>query len=185
MNATLTREQLVNLAEELHAIDFDHPYVIVDGHAIDAPSGIYAPSVYECEQEDGTYDPEIESADWEFVTHGMTGQCGYNGPMMHSSETFGPGMAERLAELAEDYVCFATIYATIIPLEGDSEGDPDSWAVIGLKLREESTCRHCSRRIVLDASGWIDPQATGDDSVWSEVCDGHETVEADHEPVTE
>src|SRR4051812_44663881 len=28
-----------------------------------------------------------------------------------------------------------------------------------------STCRHCSRAIVLDGDVWVDPEATGDDSV--------------------
>jgi hypothetical protein len=45
-----------------------------------------------------------------------------------------------------------------------------------------SICRHCSRRIVLDNGLWVDPEATGDDSVWRETCDAHDTFIADHEP---
>lgn len=43
-------------------------------------------------------------------------------------------------------------------------------------------CRHCDRPIALRAGQWIDPYAQGDDSVWSEVCDSHDTFPADHEP---
>jgi hypothetical protein len=47
----------------------------------------------------------------------------------------------------------------------------------------ESVCRWCGRAIVLDpADGWIDPEATGDDRIWREVCDSHDTRVADHEP---
>lgn len=52
-------------------------------------------------------------------------------------------------------------------------------------------CLHCGRVIELaqpnDPEGaiegrWIDPEATGDDSVWRETCDAHDTFLADHEP---
>jgi hypothetical protein len=51
------------------------------------------------------------------------------------------------------------------------------------------TCKHCKRTIVQDADGrWIDPEAPatpedGDDYIWRETCDSHETFVADHEPV--
>lgn len=45
-----------------------------------------------------------------------------------------------------------------------------------------TTCRHCDRTIVPEDGGWIDPEATGDDSVWRETCDQHDTFIADHEP---
>lgn len=43
-------------------------------------------------------------------------------------------------------------------------------------------CRHCGREIVLEADRWVDPEATGDDSIWREVCDAHDTFTAEHEP---
>lgn len=45
-------------------------------------------------------------------------------------------------------------------------------------------CRHCHRRIVRTDDGhrWIDPEATGDDSIWRETCDEHDTFTAEHEP---
>lgn len=51
-------------------------------------------------------------------------------------------------------------------------------------MTEQATeCRYCGRRIVWDPrSGWVDPEATGDDGVWRETCDAHDTFTAEHEP---
>lgn len=49
-------------------------------------------------------------------------------------------------------------------------------------------CAHCGRSIVKNAEGvWIDPEAPatpedGDDHVWRETCDRHDTFIANHEP---
>ena len=49
-----------------------------------------------------------------------------------------------------------------------------------------SVCRHCDRTIELDPEEtWIDPEATGDDWIWRETCDAHDTFIADHEPSVE
>lgn len=45
-----------------------------------------------------------------------------------------------------------------------------------------TTCRHCGRRIEQVEGLWIDPEATGDDSIWRETCDEHDTFTAEHEP---
>jgi hypothetical protein len=46
-----------------------------------------------------------------------------------------------------------------------------------------TTCLHCQRRIERDSEGtWRDPEATGDDFIWSETCDAHDTFTAEHEP---
>lgn len=44
------------------------------------------------------------------------------------------------------------------------------------------TCQHCGREIVLVDGAWIDPDASGDDVTWREVCDSHDTFIAEHEP---
>lgn len=44
------------------------------------------------------------------------------------------------------------------------------------------TCVHCHREIIHAGGRWVDPNATGDDSVWGETCDAHDTFVADHEP---
>jgi hypothetical protein len=50
-------------------------------------------------------------------------------------------------------------------------------------LRERLLCRHCHRQIERDDSGaWIDPDASGDDAIWREVCDSHDTMQAEHGP---
>lgn len=47
----------------------------------------------------------------------------------------------------------------------------------------EHTCEHCDRAIVQDDDGrWVDPEATGGDSVWRETCDANDTFDAVHEP---
>lgn len=43
-------------------------------------------------------------------------------------------------------------------------------------------CRHCDRTIHNHNGVWIDRAATGDDSLWREVCDSHDSFPADHEP---
>lgn len=47
---------------------------------------------------------------------------------------------------------------------------------------QTSTCRHCKREITLVGLQWVDEDATGDDAVWRETCDEHDTVTAEHEP---
>jgi len=46
-----------------------------------------------------------------------------------------------------------------------------------------NTCAHCQRAIVLVDGAWVDPEAAGDDSLWRETCDSHDTFVAEHEPV--
>lgn len=48
----------------------------------------------------------------------------------------------------------------------------------------EAECRHCGRAIFSHDGGWIDPNATGDDLVWRETCDAHDTFPAEHEPTS-
>ncbi len=45
-------------------------------------------------------------------------------------------------------------------------------------------CAHCGRVIVLAGDVWVDPEGSGDDIVWRETCDAHDTFIADHEPVS-
>jgi hypothetical protein len=46
----------------------------------------------------------------------------------------------------------------------------------------ESVCCNCQRRIVNVDGAWIDPEATGDDSVWRETCDRSEAFTGEHVP---
>lgn len=48
----------------------------------------------------------------------------------------------------------------------------------------QATCKHCQRAITRTADGiWIDPEAMGDDAIWRETCDAHDTFTAEHEPI--
>ena len=55
----------------------------------------------------------------------------------------------------------------------------------GVVTEGSRTCKHCGRTIVHNDDGWVDPQATGDDRMWRETCEGHDTFTAEHEPTTE
>ena len=45
-----------------------------------------------------------------------------------------------------------------------------------------AVCVFCQREIVQTEEGWIDPMATGDDSIWRQICPDHDTFDADHVP---
>jgi hypothetical protein len=47
-----------------------------------------------------------------------------------------------------------------------------------------STCKYCSRHVELTDEGWVDREATGDDSLWYLVCDENDTFPSEHEGVT-
>jgi hypothetical protein len=49
-------------------------------------------------------------------------------------------------------------------------------------MTARATCRHCGREIRFGGVRWIDPAATGDDSIWRDTCADSETFPADHEP---
>lgn len=51
--------------------------------------------------------------------------------------------------------------------------------------RPDTNCRHCHRPIVEVNGAWVDPEATGDDVIWRETCDAHDTFVAEHEPEEE
>lgn len=51
-------------------------------------------------------------------------------------------------------------------------------------MTERAECRFCHRWVVNDPNdGWVDPEATGDDVMWRETCEAHDTFEAEHEPL--
>jgi hypothetical protein len=124
----------MTLGERVNAVEFDHPFTIEADTVLDVP-GVFAPSVYSWEQEDGTWsEAEPEDSAWQLVSHGWTGQDRYKGPVMHNSEFIGEGIAERLAEMAEDYRAFAVCAVDCIGLDGEQEHD--GWVVLGLPRNE-------------------------------------------------
>jgi hypothetical protein len=52
-----------------------------------------------------------------------------------------------------------------------------------VKSTATATCQHCGRTVTLVGSKWLDLNATGDDVIWRETCDTHDTFTAEHEPM--
>lgn len=92
---------------------------------------LFVPSVYgETDPETGFYEETIDSDDWEFVSEGMTGQYGYNGPVLHPSEYYSEGMYRRLLELHDDYDAFANVAVWDVDSNGE---DIVGWVIVGHK----------------------------------------------------
>ena len=102
-------------------MEFDHPvYVSADGTVTDPPCPLYAPEL--C---DGGNDSELQAqasaAGWAGLLTGYTGQCGYNGPVMHPSEYVGGGMERDILANPGWYVVTAVV--------DDKDYEPYGWAV--------------------------------------------------------
>lgn len=105
--------------------DFDHVYLIDGlGTISEEHRDLYAPDV--------THDPAgdvIVSDGWSVLT-GHTGQHGYNGAVMHPSETWGDwATSDLMSRVEEDgWVAFAVV--EVRGEDGDyPEGGPIGWAV--------------------------------------------------------
>lgn len=82
------------------ALEFDNVIEILDdGTFIERPD-LYAPELY---------NDNIESDHWKFWSYGRTNQYGYNGPMLHNSETWSLSMLHDLERSPGIYVC---VYGT-------------------------------------------------------------------------
>lgn len=85
-------------------INFDSPFVVLPNGEF-ATVNIYSPSVYNSDTED-IY---IESTEWEALT-GYTGQHGYNGAVLHSSEYLGGGLLKDILEDVGGVYCLTVVY---------------------------------------------------------------------------
>lgn len=96
---TVSTEELNNVMEFEHVIRVHN-----DGTVSDSPYSVGSQDAYFdlTVTEDGT-DQFDMSEGWELLT-GFTGQYGYNGPVMHSSEYIGGGLAQHILETPGDYV---------------------------------------------------------------------------------
>lgn len=98
--------EMQDAAKRINAVaDFDHPFILdgstVAGRIFDA-DGFYAPRVVHDDSTDITLDGStVDESEWEAIT-GATGQEGYNGAVLHSSEFIGSGLAETMHELASE-----------------------------------------------------------------------------------
>lgn len=97
------------------AVDFDSPFHIIgtaQGGETLVERGLDTdgPEVYQFVDRDGsaTGEPDVSRTDWEPVT-GYSGQHGYSGPVMHTSEFLGCRMAEDVLEDAGGIYCLTVV----------------------------------------------------------------------------
>ena len=99
-------------------VEFDSAF-IVTSEGIESAHEVYVPPV----QNADVGDIYIESNKWEALT-GYTGQHGYNGAVLHASETLSAGLAEDV--LAD----VGGIYAVTVVEDMDDPEYPAGWCVL-------------------------------------------------------
>jgi hypothetical protein len=83
------------------AVEFDSPFRVYEGGKIGDAEDIYAPELM---------DGELLGDGWAFIS-GYSGQDGYSGPIMHSSEYLGGKMAQDVLDEPGLY-CMVPAYYT-------------------------------------------------------------------------
>lgn len=111
-------------------VEFDSPFKVehhdADGqtYVTDHVPGVYAPEVVNVPHPG---DVHVYDDKWTALT-GHTGQYGYNGAVMHPSETLSGGLARRILSEPGTYV--------VTEVRDDDgqypDGDPIGWAVLRL-----------------------------------------------------
>lgn len=123
-------------------MDFDHVVSILPGGRIeDGPDGIHAPDLFCTDEED--YVREAEREGWSLLS-GYTGQYGYSGVLLHSSEFIGGGLAEHILTNPGLYVAMV------------AECDPEE---CGCGWEEECECQSeeectCACTCETEPAGW-------------------------------
>lgn len=116
-----------------YLMDFDHIIRVVNGEVVTPSDGPWAPSAYLDGDEFILTD---SNGRWEALT-GYTGQHGYRGPIMHSSELIMGRLAEDILATDGDYVA---LVVTVLPEDADDEAsaeyDVAGWCVARL-IRED------------------------------------------------
>jgi hypothetical protein len=122
------------MSELSDRMEFDHPIVVTDDGSVSDAVGVYAPESYIGTDADGSILPEHDAAwiaalaraGWEPLD-GYSGQCGYSGPILHSSEFIG-------GDLARDILATPGVYVAVTvecePTDAEPEPEPAGWAVL-------------------------------------------------------
>lgn len=56
--------------------------------------------------------------------------------------------------------------------------------LLGMAALHGPACYYCGRNLIYEGGSWVDPDATeGDDVIWRETCDAHDTFIAEHDIV--
>lgn len=117
-------------AEVRKIADFDHPFVVGEDHSVTHATGVHAPEVFHSD----TSDVEIVSDAWEALV-GHTGQYGYNGAVMHSSEFIGRDLADVMLREPGTYV-ITSVEVHSEDDDGNEDPAPAGWCVLRLLTRE-------------------------------------------------
>lgn len=98
--------------------EFDRPFTVNSDGTVTAITSYFVPSVWS----DDDSDIVIDSSDWSALS-GYTGQHGYSGAVMHSSEYFG-------GKLYEDVMTTPGTYALVEVRDLEDEDDTAGWCVL-------------------------------------------------------
>lgn len=116
----------VDMTRDAYALnkimEFEHVIMVHEDETVSTQvTGLWAPEVTMDVDSDGqaTSEPETEGP-WSLLT-GWTGQCGYNGAHMRSSEFVGGHLARHILETPGFWVA-----VTVSPSDGS---EPDGWAL--------------------------------------------------------
>lgn len=108
-----------NAAETIDAAEFDTVFIVTPQGEI-AESAEYTPEVY--------WDDETQTVDimgeWTAV-EGLTGQHGYNGPIMHESEYFSAGCLDFIMQDRT-----APLMVALTTVSDPETGDPFGWVIL-------------------------------------------------------
>ena len=120
----------MTLATAIQTVDFDHPFMIVDGLVADAPGNVYAPYVYHSETDDIDIE-QLPGDGWQAIK-GFTGQYSYHGSVMHPSEYIGDAIADHLREIADENreTVFVIVSVDVLPDDEDDDPEPAGWTVL-------------------------------------------------------
>lgn len=90
-----------------------------DGTIQEDVPGVSAPELH-----DGELHQHWDGPEWTLVSSGFSGQYGYSGPLMHSSEYIGGGMEDHIWETPGLWVALVNYNSN-----GSDMQEIDSWAV--------------------------------------------------------
>ena len=123
----LTLDEADTLGRTIQEQSWDTPFTLdAHGAVAETTDPFMVPEVYNSDEHDVTI-----MGDWKAMT-GLTGQYGYRGAVMHTSEFIAGGIAEAMLDLVQDSgKPFLTFAVTEVRDEtGDYPEDAIGWAII-------------------------------------------------------
>lgn len=106
-------------------MEFDTVICVDPAGEVTTMWGVYAPDLYHVEGEQHPNDVEVHGDDWTLLV-GYTGQYGYNGAVMHSSEIISGRMESDILSHPGLYVaCVVNCYSD----DDNVDPEPAGWAI--------------------------------------------------------